>query len=52
MDTEPPIRFITEDDIHHELDGWTFHTFGTDQEMIRDESDIRGHIWIVARKPM
>jgi cyclopropane fatty-acyl-phospholipid synthase-like methyltransferase len=52
METDPPIRFITEAELRKELEGWTFHTFGMDQEMIRDESDIRGHVWTVARKPV
>ena len=52
METDPPIRFVTEEELQQEMNGWTFHCFGTDQEMIRDESDVRGYVWTVARKPM
>ena len=48
--TEPEIRFVTEHELRSELQGWTFHSFGTDQALIKP-GDIRGYIWTVARKP-
>lgn len=50
-ETEPVIRFITTDELRNELQGWTFHDFGTDERLIHP-SDLRGYVWIVARKPL
>jgi SAM-dependent methyltransferase len=49
--TDPPIRFITEDELKQELDGWTLHAFGT-EERILNPNDLRGYVWTVARKPL
>ena len=50
METDPPIRFITEEEIKAELDGWTFHGFGTEERILKP-GDLRGYVWTVARKP-
>jgi len=50
MKTDPPIRFITEEELKSELDGWTLHGFGT-EERILNPGDLRGYVWTVARKP-
>lgn len=51
METDPPIRFVTEEELKAELDGWTYHGFGTEERMIKLD-DLRGYVWTVARKPM
>ncbi|MGY5860006.1 MAG: class I SAM-dependent methyltransferase [Candidatus Thorarchaeota archaeon] len=51
MDTDPPIRFITEEEIKSELEGWTFHGFGTEERILKP-NDLRGYVWTVARKPI
>jgi len=33
-DTEPPIRFITEEELRTELDGWTFYCIGSDEAIV------------------
>ncbi len=50
-ETDPPIRFIVEDELRKELEGWTFHGFGKEERAITKPEDVRGYIWIVARKP-
>lgn len=50
FDTNPPIRFIDEDELKSELEGWTIHGFGS-EERIMKPGDKRGYVWIVARKP-
>ncbi|MHA1136334.1 MAG: class I SAM-dependent methyltransferase [Candidatus Thorarchaeota archaeon] len=50
-DTDPPIRFITEEEIKSELDGWTFHGFGIEERILKP-GDLRGYVWTVARKPI
>jgi len=50
-DTEPAIRFITPDEIKNALEGWTFHSFGTEERIIHP-NDLRGYVWTVARKPL
>lgn len=50
-DTDPPIRFITPDELKRELKGWTLHVFGTDERLIHP-NDLRGYVWTVARKPV
>ncbi len=50
METDPPIRFITEEELKTEMDGWTFHHFGTFEAIIKP-GDIRGYVQLVARKP-
>jgi SAM-dependent methyltransferase len=52
FDTDPPIRFITEKELKAELDGWTFYCFGSDEAIVSKEEDVRGYIWVVARKPL
>ena len=50
METDPPIRFITEEELKSELDGWTIHGFGTEERILKP-GDLRGYVWAVARKP-
>lgn len=50
-ETDPPIRFITEYELRSELEGWTLHAFGT-EERILNPNDLRGYVWVVARKPL
>ncbi|TFG30686.1 class I SAM-dependent methyltransferase [Candidatus Thorarchaeota archaeon] len=50
-DTDPPINFITPEELRSELKGWTFHVFGTDERLIHVD-DLRGYVWTVARKPV
>ncbi|TFG97205.1 class I SAM-dependent methyltransferase [Candidatus Thorarchaeota archaeon] len=50
-DTDPPIRFVTEDELRTEIKGWTLHGFGT-EERIMKPGDLRGYVWTVARKPL
>jgi len=50
LDTNPQIRFIEEEEIRSELEGWTLHGFGT-EERIMKPGDLRGYVWVVARKP-
>ncbi|MHA1908220.1 MAG: class I SAM-dependent methyltransferase [Candidatus Thorarchaeota archaeon] len=52
FDTDPPIRFITQEELKSELDGWTFFCFGSDEAIVSKEEDVRGYIWVVARKPI
>ncbi|MHA1909367.1 MAG: class I SAM-dependent methyltransferase [Candidatus Thorarchaeota archaeon] len=49
-ETDPPIRFITEDEIKSELEGWTLHSVGKVDAIFRP-GDLRGYLWVVARKP-
>jgi 2-polyprenyl-3-methyl-5-hydroxy-6-metoxy-1,4-benzoquinol methylase len=49
--TDPPMHFITREDLLRVLDGWTFHSLGTD-EILNKPDDLRGYIWTVARKPL
>ncbi|MHA1928067.1 MAG: class I SAM-dependent methyltransferase [Candidatus Thorarchaeota archaeon] len=51
FETEPPIRFITEDELEIELNGWTLHCIGGD-ETLQKPGDLRGYVWTVARKPL
>jgi SAM-dependent methyltransferase len=48
--TEKPIRFITPEEIKENLKGWVFHSFGTDEILLRKD-DLRGYVHFVARKP-
>ncbi|MFW9932364.1 MAG: methyltransferase domain-containing protein [Candidatus Thorarchaeota archaeon] len=50
FETDPPIRFITENDLREELDGWTMHNFGTERFLIKP-NDLRGYVRVIARKP-
>lgn len=50
LDTNPQIRFIEEEEIRSELEGWTLHGFGTEERIIKP-GDLRGYVWVVARKP-
>lgn len=50
FETEPPIRFITREELEHLLRGWTLHSFGEDEILLKKD-DVRGFIWTVARKP-
>jgi len=49
-ETDPPIRFVTEDELRRELEGWTLHAFGT-EERILNPNDLRGYVWAIARRP-
>ncbi len=51
FETDPPIRFITKDELRKELTGWTLHCFGGDEAIIKP-NDLRGYVWTVARKPL
>jgi 2-polyprenyl-3-methyl-5-hydroxy-6-metoxy-1,4-benzoquinol methylase len=51
FDTDPPIRFVTEDELKMELDGWILHAFGIEERIIKP-NDLRGYVWTVARKPL
>ena len=51
MDTDPRIRFITEEELKSELKGWTFHGFGVEERLLKPD-DLRGYVWTVARKPL
>lgn len=48
--TDPPIRFVTPEELRQELSGWILHAFGTETRLIR-EGDIRGYVWALAQKP-
>ncbi len=50
FETDPPIRFITRDELEHLLSEWTLHSFGEDEILLKKD-DLRGFIWTVARKP-
>lgn len=50
-DTDPPIRFVSEQEIKSELEGWTLHGFGTEERLLKP-GDLRGYVWTVARKPV
>ena len=50
METDPPIRFVTEEELKAELEGWIFHGFGTEERILKPD-DLRGYVWTVARKP-
>ncbi|RDE15244.1 MAG: hypothetical protein C4K48_04155 [Candidatus Thorarchaeota archaeon] len=49
--TDPPIRFVTANELRKELKGWTLHAFGTEERIIKP-NDLRGYVWAVARKPI
>jgi len=49
METDPPIKFVTEDELKLELEGWTLHGFGTEERLLKP-GDLRGYVWTVARK--
>jgi SAM-dependent methyltransferase len=51
FETDPPIRFITEEELRTELQGWTLHAFGTEERILKP-NDLRGYVWTVARKPL
>ncbi|MGY5879160.1 MAG: class I SAM-dependent methyltransferase [Candidatus Thorarchaeota archaeon] len=51
METDPSIRFVTEEELKSELKGWTFHGFGIEERLLKP-SDLRGYVWAVARKPV
>jgi 2-polyprenyl-3-methyl-5-hydroxy-6-metoxy-1,4-benzoquinol methylase len=51
LDTDPPIRFITADELRKEFEGWTLHAFGTEERILKP-NDLRGYVLVVARKPM
>lgn len=51
METVPSIRFVTEEELKSELEGWTFHGFGTEERILKF-GDLRGYVWTVARKPL
>ena len=49
--TDPPMHFITKEDLFRTLESWTFHSFGTD-EILNKPDDLRGYVWTGARKPL
>ncbi|TFG06986.1 class I SAM-dependent methyltransferase [Candidatus Thorarchaeota archaeon] len=51
FETDPPIRFITREELQEMLEGWTLHSFGEDEILLKKD-DLRGYIWVVARKPI
>ncbi|MBN1328127.1 MAG: class I SAM-dependent methyltransferase [Candidatus Heimdallarchaeota archaeon] len=50
FDTDPPMKFIYEEELREIFHGWTFHSLGKDERLIRP-NDLRGYIWIVVEKP-
>ena len=50
FDTDPPIRFITEEEVLEELDGWIIHSIGTERLRLK-EGDVRGFLYVLAEKP-
>ncbi|TFH10043.1 MAG: class I SAM-dependent methyltransferase [Candidatus Thorarchaeota archaeon] len=50
-ETDPPIRFVNEEELKSELEGWTLHGFGTEERILKP-GDLRGYVWTVARKPV
>ncbi len=50
FETDPPIRFITKEEILEELDGWIIHGIGTEENRLK-EGDIRGFLHVLAEKP-
>ncbi|TFG12820.1 class I SAM-dependent methyltransferase [Candidatus Thorarchaeota archaeon] len=50
FETDPPIRFVTQDELEEELDGWTLHLIGSDVNLLKP-NDLRGFVWVIAEKP-
>ncbi|MBD3408469.1 MAG: methyltransferase domain-containing protein [Candidatus Lokiarchaeota archaeon] len=50
FNTEPRIRFITSNELKKVFEEWTFHCFGTEENLLKSD-DLRGYVWLVARKP-
>lgn len=47
---EPPMRFIIKEELLEIFKDWTLYSLGTDEILLRP-GDLRGYIWIVAKKP-
>ena len=50
FETDPPMRFITEEELREIFNDWIFYSFGKDQRLLK-ANDLRGYIWISAQKP-
>ncbi|TXT54568.1 MAG: hypothetical protein BAJATHORv1_60064 [Candidatus Thorarchaeota archaeon] len=49
FETEPKIRFINPNELKEIFDGWTVHSYGTEETLLKPD-DLRGYVWLVARK--
>ncbi len=47
--TDPPMKFIYEEELREVFKGWTLLSVGRD-ERLRRPDDLRGYVWIVAQK--
>ena len=47
--TNPPIRFVTKDEMMGLLEGWIIFSMGTKEMMMRPD-DVRGYITVIAQK--
>ncbi|NHJ85170.1 MAG: class I SAM-dependent methyltransferase [Asgard group archaeon] len=50
FDTDPPIRFIVEEEIKEIFKGWINHSLGKEERLLRP-NDRRGYLWTVEQKP-
>ncbi|MFW9924451.1 MAG: class I SAM-dependent methyltransferase [Candidatus Thorarchaeota archaeon] len=49
FETDPPMKFITKEELVEIFHGWTLYSIGTDERLLRP-TDRRGYVWIVAQK--
>ncbi len=50
FETDPPIRFITQEELESALENWNIHMIGSDKALLKKD-DVRGYVWVVAQKP-
>ncbi|MCG3253355.1 MAG: class I SAM-dependent methyltransferase [Candidatus Heimdallarchaeota archaeon] len=50
FETDPPMKFIYEKELRDIFEGWTLLSVGRDERLLRP-GDLRGYVWIVAKKP-
>jgi len=50
FETDPPMKFIYEEELREIFQGWIFHSVGKDERLLRP-NDLRGYLWIVVEKP-
>lgn len=50
FDTDPPMKFIVQEELEELFNGWTFLSLGSDKRLLRP-NDLRGYLWTVVRKP-